>query len=605
MTSIVPLHVRLGMDASNFSQGTEMARSEVNKVARVMQQSVPPAEKYQRDIELLNKTFSAAGRQTKEYQNAVDMLRKKYGQTAPEAKKFSEQVASLKTNPAFLATAGAIAAIGATVTATVIGLRNAQVAIDEQAKSARRLGLAYSELQGIKFAAGEIVGDTGAVETGIRQMQIRIAKAAAGDATISKAFAAIGVDAGKAMSAGPIESLKLIGKGFEGVTTQAERLNVANQLFGRQGAEMLQLLSAGSDTLAESIAFQEKWNSLTDAQVLGVEAANDAWGRLQTVATGVTNTVAAELAPVFEMMFKDVMDIADEFSSINDSAKGWAESITMGVGDLKDMAKATKMAADAIRNPAKFAAETSWSDIANTFDFSSGERDYMRLMQRRGELEFDAAQKAIDRENERLGILQESEEAAADLGAEFDKQMAALENQYAALTQGEAAAKRLKLEAEGYSDELIKQLEAMDSQIERAKERRKQEELTAKELERQAEAAKRAAETEMSSALKAAQDYFAKERQADDKRRQEVSKGPGSGIEAGSQQAAKFMADQVNQAIGAAAVPDKPTPGEDALLKESKRQFEEMQRQSRQHDQQIERLRELIGAVEDNGAKRI
>ncbi len=41
-----------------------------------------------------------------------------------------------------------------------------------------------------------------------------------------------------------------------------------------------------------------------------------------------------------------------------------------------------------------------------------------------------------------------------------------------------------------------------------------------------------------------------------------IAKGPGAGMEEGSAAAAKFMADQVNEAIGAAAVPDKPTPGE-------------------------------------------
>jgi tape measure domain-containing protein len=80
MTTITALNVRLGMDVSNFSEGANLAKGEVTKVASIMRQSVPPAEKYRQELDLLNRAFSDAGKQSAQYANAVDHLAKKHQQ---------------------------------------------------------------------------------------------------------------------------------------------------------------------------------------------------------------------------------------------------------------------------------------------------------------------------------------------------------------------------------------------------------------------------------------------------------------------------------------------------------------------------------------------
>lgn len=63
------------------------------------------------------------------------------------------------------------------------------------------------------------------------------------------------------------------------------------------------------------------------------------------------------------------------------------------------------------------------------------------------------------------------------------------------------------------------------------------------------------------NALKNAEAYFEKQRSDALKLRDEIAKGPGGGIMADSNEAAKFMADQVNQALAndAVKIPGKPT----------------------------------------------
>jgi tape measure domain-containing protein len=80
MTTITALNVRLGMDVSNFSEGANLAKAETTKVASIMRQSVPPAEKYKQELDLVNKAFSDTGKKSKEYAAAVEFLAKKHQQ---------------------------------------------------------------------------------------------------------------------------------------------------------------------------------------------------------------------------------------------------------------------------------------------------------------------------------------------------------------------------------------------------------------------------------------------------------------------------------------------------------------------------------------------
>jgi len=96
MTTITALNVRLGMDVSNFSEGANLAKGEVTKVATIMRQSVPASEKFKQELDLLNRAFSETGKQSAQYANALDFLAKKHQQgkySAEEVAKVQKQLA--------------------------------------------------------------------------------------------------------------------------------------------------------------------------------------------------------------------------------------------------------------------------------------------------------------------------------------------------------------------------------------------------------------------------------------------------------------------------------------------------------------------------------
>jgi tape measure domain-containing protein len=95
MTTITALNVRLGMDVSNFSEGANLAKGEVTKVATIMRQSVPASEKFKQELDLLNRAFSETGKQSAQYANALEFLAKKHQQGKYSAEEMAKAQAAI------------------------------------------------------------------------------------------------------------------------------------------------------------------------------------------------------------------------------------------------------------------------------------------------------------------------------------------------------------------------------------------------------------------------------------------------------------------------------------------------------------------------------
>ena len=126
-----------------------------------------------------------------------------------------------------------------------------------------------------------------------------------------------------------------------------------------------------------------------------------------------------------------------------------------------------------------------------------------------------------------------------------------------------------------------------------------------REQERAAQAAEEQFQRDMENARKAAMDYFAEQQKQQEQRRADVARGPGAGIEVGSAEAAKFQADQVNKQIGAAAIPDQPTPGETQIAWKAEQLFREQQATNAAAQRQLAVMESLLRETKENGFRRI
>jgi tape measure domain-containing protein len=126
-----------------------------------------------------------------------------------------------------------------------------------------------------------------------------------------------------------------------------------------------------------------------------------------------------------------------------------------------------------------------------------------------------------------------------------------------------------------------------------------------KAQERAAQQAEEQFQRDMETARKAAMDYFAQQEEKNKQRRADVAAGPGAGMEAGSAEAAKFSADQINRQMSVAAVPDQPTPGEVQIAWKAEQLFKEQQATNAAAQRQIAIMESLLAETRENGFRRI
>ena len=637
MSTITALNVRLGMDASNFAQGADLARAEVNKVARVLRQSEPPAEKFKKDLDLLNRAFSESGKSSKEYANALEFLRKKHGQMEPSVKKASGSLGQLKDSMlsavpgggmlanALQGPAGAALALGA---AAAVAWRNMMIAaqrIDETAKAAKSLGIAYGDLVAIQMLAGESAGiDPATVNRGIGQFTRKLAEARVNGGALAETMKAIGLDATELAGMDTAEAFRQVSDAIANIPDKAEQIRVTTMLLGEEGAKMVEVFRQGGGAIDAMNKEAERLGTiLSDQSVKDVEAMNDAFGRVNMSIEGIWNQMLADLAPTLTEVAKLASDFFVMVRKASEASKMLSPALMVAAPVVQKMVDGFR-AIIALANDI-IAVFTSMKDVLSGGELNLEFAESGRLLD---ELEARSNGTASAMEEstaaaEALAIeTQRAADAAAKIEETFQKQVDDLNIMNIELSGNADLAEEMRLEAQGYNDAQIEVLMTMRKQNEEirqraaaereaAQEATKAAEAMEREREKQAERAKKDAqelekafEMEVSSALAAAKEFFAAERQKDQQMRDEIAKGPSS-IEAGSSEAARFMADQVNAQIGASAIPERPSPGEKEIADKTQELLVAQREANTQQTEELETMKQLLVQFKENGFKRI
>ncbi len=578
MTTINALNVRLNMDVSNFNQGANLAKSEVNRVATIMRQSVTPADKYKQSIDLLNRAFSDTGKQSKQYADALAYLDQKHKQTAASIAKTTEATKNAGSADAQLIgqlKGVAAAYVSLQTVAKAINLasqvEDATIAFEVLTGSAKDGQLLFEQIR--KFAAESPVTFSNAAEATKTMMSFGVAAQ-----DVQKNLQML-----SDVTGGNNERFKMLSLAFS-QTTAAGRL---------MGQDLLQMVNAGfnplqqiSKTTGESMIELKK--RMEDGGISAQEVrqafedATSEGGMFEGMTDRLAQTVSGKLNIALS-------DMEQKLAAAGEALGPLIIQLLDASEDLKPLLN------DAITLLGLFAKGIAFV-TALTQDFENIKK---------GEFNFEKTNAFLDRLEERERKL-EADKAAA-VNAEFEQKQAAVN--HVAIAERKAAEQLAAARAKHIEDQKKAAEDAIKQQqknIEKEKAARlKAIEDAKREQERAAQAAEEQFQRDMENARKAAMDYFAEQQKQQEQRRADVARGPGAGIEVGSAEAAKFQADQVNKQIGAAAVPDQPTPGETQIAWKAEQLFREQQATNAAAQRQLAVMESLLRETKENGFRRI
>jgi hypothetical protein len=325
------------------------------------------------------------GARTSKLDNGLDRskkgvkdLRSDLAKRLPGGGFISNAVSSFRSmHPAALLAAVGVAGITAAVTGATIALskiHDEMGTIDEIAKSAAQANVTFRELAGFRLAVGESSGlDESAADKALVKLQLRLREAERTGNELDQMLADIGLNSGELLRRGPLDAMRQLAVATQDMQDPAAQLELAFRLFEEEGSKLVNTLRGGPEALAESIGFADQWLSLTQAQAKQVENSNDAWGRVNALATGMWRQIAAEAAPVLEVIADEILAFADGFGGTQEIIPTIVDGMLIVAGVLFDLVEASMTFQRVWHSIAMLDFEGAGKAIQDGADFSTAQ----------------------------------------------------------------------------------------------------------------------------------------------------------------------------------------------------------------------------------------
>lgn len=229
-------------------------------------------------------------------QDAIEKLKKtdqKASTTADKLKNMAGKAAAVGTAVIGIGTA---AAVGLTKMAT-----NTAAAGDRVDKMSQKIGLSREGFQEWDYILSQNGMQIETLQGGMKKLVNSFDDLKSGGKTATDAFNRIGLSLEDLEGMSTEEVFEATLAGLQGVTDQAERAALANELFGRSGSEMAPLLNQSAESI-EGLRNRahDLGKVLSDETVDGAVLLGDTIDDLKTAGAGLMNQLGSALMPVLQ-----------------------------------------------------------------------------------------------------------------------------------------------------------------------------------------------------------------------------------------------------------------------------------------------------------------
>jgi uncharacterized protein YukE len=225
-----------------------------------------------------------------------------------------------------------VAAVGAGGLGLLIS--NSLKATDALAKTASKIGTTTEALSALQYA-GQLTGvEVNTMNMALQRFARRASEAAVGTGEAKGALRELRLDARELVKLPLDQQMLELADAFEDAKRRGlNPLRLGFKLFDSEGAQLVTTLAAGRDGLAEMFGEARRLGVVMSSNAAkGVEDANGALTRLQSLFGGVTKQVVAALAPVITAL-ADTMttEVASAFDPENNGIQEFAKVLAIEV----------------------------------------------------------------------------------------------------------------------------------------------------------------------------------------------------------------------------------------------------------------------------------
>jgi hypothetical protein len=201
-------------------------------------------------------------------------------------------------------------AIGAGIAGAVAGIKKLAEEGDKLAKTSRQIGMTAESLQELQFAADRQGVSGEALTKSLEKLNRNVGDLRAGTGTLTtflnKTNPALAEQL-KNVSSNE-EAFDLLTREINKLPNAFDKSALAQAAFGRSGIDMLKLLEAGPDGIADLRKEARSYGLITNENAALSEKFVDELTNLKAAAKGLFTSIGSKLIPVFTKVIKKVKD---------------------------------------------------------------------------------------------------------------------------------------------------------------------------------------------------------------------------------------------------------------------------------------------------------
>jgi hypothetical protein len=208
-------------------------------------------------------------------------------------------------------------AVGVAMGAMAYKLKNVLNAelknIDAQAKMADRYGVTMEAMAGFEHLAGLTGNTVDGLGKAVQQLELRMGRAAAGTGEARKVIEKLGLSFQEISDMEPDKAMYRLAEAIQGVSSSTEQAYIANELFGREGRNMLGVIKEqGSEMAVMAGEASEYAHIMSREAAAGVEEFNDNMFRLSRRMGASKTKMAADLTPALNRLSKALLSASED-----------------------------------------------------------------------------------------------------------------------------------------------------------------------------------------------------------------------------------------------------------------------------------------------------
>ncbi len=203
-------------------------------------------------------------------------------------------------------------------------------AIDSQSKLARRLGLTYGQMAGLKLAAVGAGLSVESVASAATRADLAFIDASSGTQDAIDKFTDLKLSMADMQKMSPEQRFAAIAEAISKLPTAAERSAAAVKMFGKSGAELMPLFEQGAAGIRKATDEAQKFGlTLNNAQGAGVEKMMSSFGSAFSAIQGIATQVVSNLAEPISRIIDDFTTFVGESGAV-DIGKGISTALIDG-----------------------------------------------------------------------------------------------------------------------------------------------------------------------------------------------------------------------------------------------------------------------------------